>query len=752
MTALRMLALVALLTPLVGGHGFPVASAASIPNDPLFETYQWNLRQIGAPEAWDITTGSASVTIAVLDTGVSQTHPDLSARLLPGFDFVNNDATPDDDHGNGTHVAGIAAAIGNNGIGVAGIAWQARILPVKVLDSAARGDPALVAQGVIWAVDRGAQIINLGLAGPTPTPALDAAIDYALGRGVLVVAPVGNNGGVEPSYPAATSGVLAVGATDRIGRRLPSSNLGDYIGVAAPGELIASTFKPPGGVDGYAVASTTAQAAAHVSGLAALMLSINPALRGAEMRALIEASADDVGEPGRDRETGFGRINVSRAVAYAAPWNFFSQGAGSYVAENTPATALFFPLFMKAANGWNTSMTVQNAIERSTVLTVDFVDEQGTTVHSFSEALPGIGSTTFDAPRIGALPAGFVGAAVVRSDTPIAGTVNEDREGRDRLTYEGIRSGSTTVWAPLLMRQAGAGEWSTGLQVQSLGAAPTVVRVTYFTRDAAQPLAASTFSLAPLASRSLYQPADERIPPGWVGSAVLESIDDQPLAAIVNQVNPAGPGMSYVGIGRTSPSLFAPLLFKNRGGWNTGLQVQNAGSVATGIDVVYSSSEGENGPWAESLRAAPGASATFYQPANPDLPDEFLGAATVVSSPRQPLGAIVNEVRYASRMAAAYNALLEGDDFAFAPLLYRGFAGWNSGIQVQNLGAAATTVSVRIYGQNGVLVARAVDSIGGHSSRTYYLPAIPAIPSGFVGSAIVNSASEPIAAIVNHVK
>lgn len=750
MTVLRVLALAALVWPLAGGHGLPVVSAASIPDDPLFETYQWNLRQIGAPEAWELTTGSASVTIAVLDTGVSRTHPDLSGKLLPGFDFVNNDEAPDDDHGNGTHVAGIAAAIGNNGTGVAGIAWQARILPVKVLDSAARGDPALVAQGIIWAVDRGAQIINLGLAGPTPTPSLDAAIEYALSRGVVVVAPVANNGSMEPSYPAATPGVLAVAATDRLGRRLPSSNLGDYVSVAAPGELIASTFKPPGGVDGYAVASSTAQAAAHVSGLAALMLSINPALRGAEIRAVIEVSADDLGEPGRDQETGFGRINASRAIAFAAPWNFFSRGAGSYVAENVPATTLFFPLFMKAANGWNTSLAVQNAVERSTVLTIDFVDEEGITVHSFSETLPGLGSATFEAPRIGTLRAGFIGAAVVRSDTPIAGALNEDREGRDRLTYEGIRSGSTTVWVPLLMRQAG--EWSTGLQVQSLGAAPTVVRVTFFTRDTAEPLAASTFSLAPLASRTLYQPADERLPPGWVGSAIVESIDEQPLAAIVNQVNTAGPGMSYVGIGRTSPSIFAPLLFKNRDGWNTGLQAQNAGGAATGIDVVYSSSDGENGPWAESLRAAPGASATFYQPANPDLPDEFLGAATVVSSARQPLGGIVNEVRYASQMGTAYNALLGGNDFAFAPLLYRGFAGWNSGIQVQNLGAAATTVSVRIYGQNGVLVAQAVDSIASQSSRTYYLPAIPAIPTGFVGSAIVASASEPVAAIVNHVK
>jgi subtilisin family serine protease len=265
---------------------------------------------------------------------------------------------------------------------------------------------------VTFATDRGARIINLDLAGSSPSQPLQEAIEYAHARGVLVVAPVGSDGSADPSYPAASRHVLAVGATDRMDRRLATSNTGDYISVAAPGENIGSTFRPPGGSNGYAVASTTAQAAAQVAGLAALLLAINPGLGPDELRALIESSADDVGASGRDPETGHGRINAARAVQFAAPWNQSSRGAGSYVAEIAPRNNVHFPLIMKEANGWNTSFTLQNTARFMATIQIEFLDTSGRIVARINTTLPASGSVTYDPVRLSDLPRGFLGSAV----------------------------------------------------------------------------------------------------------------------------------------------------------------------------------------------------------------------------------------------------------------------------------------------------------------------------------------------------
>ncbi len=736
-------------TPVGSPDEPPLIVTAAVPNDPLFDQYQWNLRQIQAPDGWDLTLGNSNIVIAILDTGISVSHPDLANRLVPGFDFVNNRDTADDDHGNGTHVAGVAAGDTNNGIGIAGVSWQARLMPVKVLDANAGGDTGQVALGVRWAVDHGARVLNVGLAGPAPSDALRDAVDYARRRGAVVVAPVASSGTGDISYPAASPGVIAVGGTDRADNRLGTSNTGDYISVVAPGDQIASTFRFSNGTNGYAVASTTAQAAAHVSGLAALILAMNPSLQPDEVREIIETSADDLGPPGRDRETGFGRINALRALLYAAPWNFYARGAGSYSATLEPATQLSFPLIMKDVNGWNTGFTVQNTAANPTTLTLDFYGDDGRPVYTFSDNLPARGSRTYDPARLPALPAGFTGAAVARADARLSGVVNEDRVGRDRLTYEAFTAGAETVWVPLLMRQYHG--WNTGIQIQNLGGAAGTVRVTFVTRGAAEPLVSSTIAIPPFASRTLYQPTDDRIPQDWVGSGVIESVDGQPLAAIVNQVNGSGPGMSYVGIDAPSARIYAPLLFKNAGGWNTGLQVQNTGSQETTLRAVFAGSE-DNDTWSETAAVGAGASTTFYQPSNPQLPDPFVGAGVVASTGDQRLSGVVNEVRAGSTMATAYDVIDRGAETVFAPLVFRGFAGWNSGIQIQNVGTAATTATVRFYGQGGALAATVEGVIDAGESQTYYLPALSGLRSGFVGSAVATSSGEPIAAIVNHVK
>ncbi len=297
------------------------------PNDFLYGDYQWNMRNIGANQGWDITTGSSSVIVAVVDSGVDLTHPDLASNIIEGKTFVDGTYSPADDEGHGTHVAGIIGAVGNNGIGVAGMAWQTKIMPIKVLDSYGNGTDSAVAQGIIWAADHGADIINLSLGGPGSSSTLENAVNYAYNAGALVVAAAGNSyqDGNPISYPAAYDHVLAVGAVGDRDEHAFYSETGYYVDVTAPGgnptgsyddnpnHWIVSTYWRGSGQD-YAWIVGTSQATPHVSGLAALMLALNGSLTNDELEQIIEDTAVDLGDPGRDDVFGYGRIDVPAAL------------------------------------------------------------------------------------------------------------------------------------------------------------------------------------------------------------------------------------------------------------------------------------------------------------------------------------------------------------------------------------------------------------------------------------------------------
>ncbi|MFQ5857918.1 MAG: S8 family serine peptidase [Anaerolineae bacterium] len=284
------------------------------PNDPQYPD-MWNLAKIRAEQGWDITTGTQEVIIAVIDTGADASHPDLQGKLVAAYDFVNGDADPADDQGHGTHVAGIAAAVTNNGIGIAGVAWEAKIMPVKALSATGAGAHSWIANAIVWATDHGADVINMSLGGPYTSATMQQAVDYAWNHGVVIVAAAGNANTSNPTYPATYENVIGVSATDLNDQKATFSNYGSYVSVASPGVSILSTVRG----SGYQTWSGTSMATPHVSGLAALLKSLHPAWTNAQIRDAIEDSAEDLGTPGWDAIFGWGRIDIYAALNSGPP-------------------------------------------------------------------------------------------------------------------------------------------------------------------------------------------------------------------------------------------------------------------------------------------------------------------------------------------------------------------------------------------------------------------------------------------------
>jgi thermitase len=280
----------------------------------LYMKYQWNLRKINTETAWQANQ-SNEVIVGVVDTGVDLSHPDLQGHLADGLNIVSPGASPQDDVGHGTHVAGVIAALTNNQMGVAGMTYGGRVMPVKALDSTGAGSTYSVSQGIIWATDHGAKVINMSLGNYADSNFLKDAIKYAFDHDVVLVAASGNDNTDKPSYPAYYPEVFAVAATDANNGHAPFSNYGDYVDGAAPGVSIASTYMD----HQYAALSGTSMASPHVAALAALIRSINPALRNTEVMDIMRKSARDIGAPGPDYNFGYGLIDVNKAVQMAQP-------------------------------------------------------------------------------------------------------------------------------------------------------------------------------------------------------------------------------------------------------------------------------------------------------------------------------------------------------------------------------------------------------------------------------------------------
>jgi hypothetical protein len=291
-------------------------------SDPDFSPRQFDMRQINADDAWlHCVQGDPKIIVAVIDTGVSQTHPDLAANLIPGASFVPSEPSVEDGQGHGSNVAGIVGAALND-FGVVGVAPRTGLLPVKVLSSSGSGYTSWVANGILYAANSGARILNLSLGGATDSQTLHDAVNYAANtKGVLVVSAAGNCGDSyyylngcsyinQPLYPAAYSNVMAVAAVNSSDVKASFSNQGSYVDIAAPGVSIYNAYKN----GGYTYESGTSQAAPHVAGLAALIWARYPTYTAAQVRALIEDTAVDLGTAGLDPLYGRGRIDAHAAL------------------------------------------------------------------------------------------------------------------------------------------------------------------------------------------------------------------------------------------------------------------------------------------------------------------------------------------------------------------------------------------------------------------------------------------------------
>jgi subtilisin family serine protease len=333
-----------------------VMSVQLKPNDPFLmsagawgQSYRdlYGIHQLECPAAWDIGTG-AGIVVAVIDTGIDANHPDISGNIwsntgeipdngidddgngyvddVRGWDFDQGDNQPKDNHGHGTHVAGTVAAVGNNGIGVVGVAWGAKVMALKGLGDSGFGLDSQLAQAIVYAADNGADVINASWGAKGYSHTLEEAVDYATSLGVVFIASAGNaNEDANDYSPGNLANAITISSVDFQDGKAASSNFGPKVDVAAPGEEVLSlrasgtTLGIPVN-SGYTRSSGTSMAAPHVSGVVALLLGTRN-YSPAQVRVALRISADDIGVPGIDSESGYGRVNARKILELGPVFN-----------------------------------------------------------------------------------------------------------------------------------------------------------------------------------------------------------------------------------------------------------------------------------------------------------------------------------------------------------------------------------------------------------------------------------------------
>jgi subtilisin family serine protease len=440
-----------------------IARATTIPNDPLYSG-QWGLTRIGAPAAWDVVTGTAAVIIAVVDSGIDTAHADLIPNLwtnpgeIPGngldddnngyvddtqgWNFISGSNDVYDGNGHGTQVAGIIAAATNDGVGIAGLCWGCRLMPVRVMADSGASNYSDIAAGVVYATAKGARVINLSLGGYADSRTLRDAINAAVAQGIVVVGGAGNDNVATPFYPAAYSNVLAVAGTTISDTRAGYSNYGAWVDVSAPGVEITTTFL---GGD-WGPGSGTSVAAPFAAGLAGLIRSRWPAWTEAMVRNQIMRTAADIdaANPGFAGQLGAGRLNAAAAMQDPHPILKVSGVTVNGDAQGRPTPGVGATLAVALSNDWWDATDVTGALST----TDSYVTMANDTASYGAIAAGGVGTSSpvysftvasaagYNHPirftlavtaNAGAYTATFPLTVTTRSgDEPVCGTIAED--------------------------------------------------------------------------------------------------------------------------------------------------------------------------------------------------------------------------------------------------------------------------------------------------------------------------------------
>lgn len=332
-----------------------VAAAGALTNDPYVTNgYEWHVSKIQLAQAWGVTSANPGTVVAIVDTGVAANHPDLTGKVLAGYNFYANNADTSDDYGHGTAVAGTAAAQGNNGAGVAGVAWNASILPVKISDPTGYATYSNMAKALTYAVDHGARVINISFYGSTSSSTLQSAADYVWNHNGVIFACAGNTGTNAAQYPAACNNVVAVSNTTSSDTLSTTSTYGSFIDISAPGSGIWTTNR-----DGtYGAWSGTSFASPIAAGVATLLVANDPSISNARIVDILKQNSDDLGTAGYDTSFGYGRVNAYRALVAA--------GASAPADTTAPTTAITSPSASSTIAG---TVTVQASASDSVGVT-----------------------------------------------------------------------------------------------------------------------------------------------------------------------------------------------------------------------------------------------------------------------------------------------------------------------------------------------------------------------------------------------
>ena len=433
-----------------------------IPNDTNYPS-QWGLENIRAPEAWNVTPGGDnSVIIAIIDSGVQTDHPDLTPNLITGYNTVDGSNNTNDALGHGTWVAGIAAASINNGIGVSGVAGKCKIMPIKVADSDGLILTSDTVEGVIWATDHGAKVINLSLGGTEYVQAEYEAIQYAYSRGVIVVASKGNANTTNANYPSDIEHVIAVGSVGQTNVKSLFSNYGIALDVMAPGEAIGSTLMN----SVYGSDSGTSASSPFVAGLAALIISNRPGVTPDQVTKIITSTATDLGDAGFDIMYGYGLINAEAALNSTAPTPVIVTGITNSQTYGTSVT----PTWIDEAGTTSTATLSKNGEAAIAYINGTIVNTTGNyeLIVTTTKTINGLTSTVI---------VNFVVDVSVPTIVTVIGITNEQTYGTS-VTPTWMDAAGTTSTATLSKDSEAAVEYTNGTVVIDDGSYVLVVTTT----------------------------------------------------------------------------------------------------------------------------------------------------------------------------------------------------------------------------------------------------------------------------------